>query len=119
MKNSIIGTGGPKSNSKIKNEIFDEFLSVSKNVDIPLRRFGSASLDLANVACGRFDGFWQRELNYWDIAAGIVLIKEAGGFVDYLDNDPNNNKKYSLIASNSLIHRELHDLISKKNIENN
>ena len=119
LKNSIIGTGGPKSNSKIKNEIFDEFLSVSKNVDIPLRRFGSASLDLANVACGRFDGFWQRELNYWDIAAGIVLIKEAGGFVDYLDNDPNNNKKYSLIASNSLIHRELHDLISKKNIENN
>ena len=119
LKNSIIGTGGPKSNSKIKNEIFDEFLNVSKNVDIPLRRFGSASLDLANVACGRFDGFWQRELNYWDIAAGIVLIKEAGGFVDYLDNDPNNNKKYSLIASNSLIHRELHDLISKKNIENN
>ena len=119
LKNSIIGTGGPKSNSKIKNEIFDEFLSVSKNVDIPLRRFGSASLDLANVACGRFDGFWQRELNYWDIAAGIVIIKEAGGFVDYLDNDPNNNKKYSLIASNSLIHRELHDLISKKNIENN
>ncbi len=119
LNNSIIGTGGPKSNSKIKNEIFDEFLSVSKNVDIPLRRFGSASLDLANVACGRFDGFWQRELNYWDIAAGIVLIKEAGGFVDYLDNDPNNNKKYSLIASNSLIHRELHDLISKKNIENN
>ena len=119
LKNSIIGTGGPKSNSKIKNEIFDEFISVSKNVDIPLRRFGSASLDLANVACGRFDGFWQRELNYWDIAAGIVLIKEAGGFVDYLDNDPNNNKKYSLIASNSLIHRELHDLISKKNIENN
>ena len=53
---------------KLKNEIFDEFLRVSKNVDIPLRRFGSASLDLANVACGRFDGFWQRELNYWDIA---------------------------------------------------
>ena len=42
---------------------------------------------MANVACGRFDGYWQRELNYWDIAAGIIIVKEAGGFVDFFDKD--------------------------------
>ncbi len=119
LKHSLIGTGGPKSNSKLKNEIFLEFLEVSKNVETPIRKFGSASLDLANVACGRFDGFWQNELSYWDIAAGIVIIKEAGGFIDFLDNDVNESKKRNLVASNSLIHEELVALIKKKNIENN
>ena len=80
---------------------------MSKNVEIPLRKFGSASLDLANVACGRFDGFWQRGLSYWDIAAGIVIVKEAGGFIDFLDNDEDESKKKNLVASNSLIHKEL------------
>ena len=119
LKQSLIGTGGPKSNSKIKKEIYLEFLEVSKNVEIPLRKFGSASLDLASVACGRFDGFWQRELSYWDIAAGIIIIREAGGFVDFLDHDLDESKKKNLVASNSLIHKELMDLINKKNIEKN
>ena len=54
-----------------------------------VRKFGSAALDLAYVACGRFDGYWQRELNYWDIAAGIIILKEAGGFIDFFESDPN------------------------------
>ena len=110
----MLGTGGPKSNSKIKNEILDEYLEISKYIDTPIRKFGSASLDLANVACGRFDGFWQRELSYWDIAAGILIVKEAGGFVDFLERDINESKKMNLVASNSLIHQELIDL-NKKN----
>ncbi len=118
LKTSLLGTGGPKSSSKIKNEIFQEFLEISKNIETPIRKFGSASLDLANVACGRFDGFWQRELSYWDIAAGIVIVKEAGGFIEFLDKDVNESKKRNLVASNSLIHQELIDLI-KKNIEKN
>ena len=118
IKDSLIGTGGPRSGSKRKNEIFSEFIEISKNIDIPIRKFGSASLDLANVACGRFDGFWQRELNYWDIAAGIIIVKEAGGFVDFLDNEDNESKKRNLVATNSLIHKELVDLV-KKNIEIN
>ena len=117
--NSLIGTGGPKSSSKSKNAIFQEFVEISKKVETPLRKFGSASLDLASVACGRFDGFWQRELSYWDISAGIVIVKEAGGFIDFLDNDVNESKKRNVIASNSLIHKELLDLINKKNIEKN
>jgi myo-inositol-1(or 4)-monophosphatase len=119
LKNSLIASGGPKSSSMIKNKIYEEFCEISKNVDIPIRKFGSASLDLANVACGRFDGFWQRELNYWDIAAGFIIVKEAGGFIDFFDNDFDESKKMNLIASNSLIHKELLDLIAKKNIEKN
>ncbi len=119
LKNSLIGTGGPRGNSKFKNKIFSEYLEVSNNVEIPVRKFGSASLDLANVACGRFDAFWQRELSHWDVAAGILIVKEAGGFVDYFDIDNNDSKKLNLIASNSLVHEELRNLITKKNIEKN
>ena len=81
-----------------------------------LEKYGSASLDLASVACGRFDGFWQRELSIWDIAAGIIIVKEAGGFVDLIENNVGDSKK-NLVASNSLIHKELLDLVDKKNIE--
>ena len=118
LKDCLIGTGGPKSNSKIKNEILKEFLEISKNIEIPIRKLGSASLDLANVACGRFDGFWQRELSYWDMAAGIVIVKEAGGFIDFFGKSDDDSKKRNLVASNSLIHQQLIELI-KKNIEKN
>ena len=117
LRDSIIGSGGPKSNSKIKEKIYSEYIHISKHIDGPIRKFGSASLDLANVSCGRLDGFWQRELSYWDIAAGIVIIKEAGGFVNLLNSEETMANKNDLIASNSLIHKELTDLITKKNIE--
>ena len=54
---------------------------------------------MAYVACGRFDAYWQRELNYWDIAAGIVILKEAGGFIDFFDEDKNAPLKKNIIAS--------------------
>ena len=72
---------------------------------------------MAFVACGRFDGYWQRELNYWDIAAGIIIIKEAGGFIDIFEEDIKFPIKKNIIASNSNIHAELKDLITKKDIE--
>ena len=52
-------------------------------------KLGSAALDMAYVACGRSDGYWQRELNLWDVAAGIVIVQEAGGFVNFFENDEN------------------------------
>ena len=119
LKQSFIGTGGPRSNSKLKNKIFQEYIEVSKIIEMPLRKFGSASLDLANVACGRFDGFWQRELSYWDIAAGTIIVKEAGGFVEFLDDEVDESKKRNLVATNSLIHKELLDLIKKKILRKN
>ena len=63
--------------------IFSEYIKIS-NHSSNVRKFGSAALDMAYVACGRFDGYWQREINLWDVAAGIVIVKEAGGFVDFL-----------------------------------
>ena len=116
LENSIIVTGGPKQASKIKDKIFSEYIKVSNKVS-NVRKFGSAALDLAYVACGRFDGYWQRELNYWDIAAGIIILKEAGGFIDFFESDPNLPLKKNILASNSNIHEEFSDLIIKKNIE--
>ena len=78
-----------------------------------VRKFGSAALDMAFVASGRFDGFWQRELNYWDIAAGIIILKEAGGFVEFFDKDPGFPLKRNILASNANIHDELRELIKK------
>ena len=83
----------------------------------PIRKLGSAALDIAYVGCGRFDAYWQRDLNYWDIAAGIIILKEAGGFVDFFESDNKAPLKKNILASNSNIHSELKDLIIKKNIE--
>ena len=112
IKDALIVTGGPKGASKIKDKIFSEYINVSKNV-ANVRKFGSAALDVAYVACGRFDGYWQRELNYWDIAAGIIILKEAGGFVDFFEEDKNVPLKKNILASNSFIHEELRELINK------
>ena len=117
LKDALLVTGGPRQSSKIKEEIFSEFIKVSNSVLSPVRKFGSAALDIAYVACGRFDGYWQRELNYWDIAAGIVIIKEAGGFVNFFEDDRNLPLKKNIITSNSNIHEELKALINKKDIE--
>ena len=116
LKDSLLVTGGPKGDSKIKDKIFSEYISVSNSVS-NVRKFGSAALDMAYVACGRFDAYWQRELNYWDIAAGIVILKEAGGFVDFFEDDLNLPLKKNILASNSNIHDELRELIIKKDIE--
>ena len=117
LMDALLVTGGPHYSSKIKEETFSEFVNVSKNVLSPIRKFGSAALDIAYVACGRFDGYWQRELNYWDIAAGIIILKEAGGFVDFFETDNEVPLKRNVLASNSNIHSELSDFILKKNIE--
>ena len=116
LKDALLVTGGPKTTSKIKEKIFSEYINVSNNVS-NVRKFGSAALDMAYVACGRFDGYWQRELNYWDIAAGIVILKEAGGFVDFFEEDSNQPFKKNILASNSNIHDQLRELINKKDIE--
>ena len=116
IKDALLVTGGPRQASKIKDKIFSEYINVSKQVS-NVRKFGSAALDMAYVACGRFDGYWQRELNYWDVAAGIIILKEAGGFIDFFEADDEAPLKKNILASNSNIHSELRDLIIKKNIE--
>ena len=116
IKDAMIVTGGPKLTSKIRDKVFSEYIHISNNVS-NIRKFGSAALDVAYVACGRFDGYWQRELNYWDIAAGIVILKEAGGFVDFFEEDASLPLKKNILATNANIHDELKGLVFKKDIE--
>ena len=116
INDSILVTGGPKSSSKIKDEIFSEYVEISKKIP-HIRKFGSAALDIAYVACGRFDGFWQRELSFWDIAGGIISRKEAGGLINFFGTDSNEPIKRNILASNSNIHDKFNDLVFKKNIE--
>jgi myo-inositol-1(or 4)-monophosphatase len=78
----------------------------SKNeVDLPLRKSGSAALDIAYVAAGRYDGYFQNELNLWDIAAGIIILKEAGGMINEIDLS--RNKNIQIKASSMAINVEM------------
>ncbi|HEX8853853.1 MAG TPA: inositol monophosphatase family protein, partial [Pyrinomonadaceae bacterium] len=72
-----------------------------------VRRDGSAALDLAYVACGRFDGFWEEGLRPWDVAAGVLLVEEAGGRVSRYDGSPFNVYTPPIMVSNNLIHEEM------------
>ena len=72
-----------------------------------IRRAGAAALDLADVACGRFDAFWEMMLSPWDIAAGILLIREAGGIVTDLEGDPCPIAHTSVVAGNPAMHEWL------------
>jgi myo-inositol-1(or 4)-monophosphatase len=72
-----------------------------------MRRFGAAALDLAWVAAGRLDAYWERNLSPWDVAAGIALVREAGGFVTDLDGRDEMLKTGDILAGNEAIHREL------------
>lgn len=69
-----------------------------------IRRYGSAALDLAYVAAGRFDAYWERGLNSWDVAAGIVLVREAGGIVTEIDGGPRPSHNASILAANAEIY---------------
>jgi myo-inositol-1(or 4)-monophosphatase len=83
-----------------------EFAAIQEQV-AGLRRFGAASLDLAWVAAGRLDAYWERDLSPWDMAAGIVLVREAGGYVTDLDDGDAIFDKKQVIAGNEFLHRTL------------
>ena len=72
-----------------------------------LRRFGAAALDLAFVAAGRIDGYWERNLSPWDMAAGILIVREAGGFVTDLEGSDGMFAKHHIVAGNETIQRAL------------
>ena len=89
-----------------------EFAVVQEKV-AGLRRFGAASLDLAWVAAGRFDGFWERDLGPWDMAAGLLMVREAGGFVTDLDGGDAIMAKHQIVAGNEFMHKALLALIGE------
>ncbi|CAG0909803.1 unnamed protein product, partial [Darwinula stevensoni] len=78
-----------------------------------IRRTGSAALDLAFVAAGRFDGFWEEGLSAWDVAAGIIMIREAGGFSSDIKGAQNQLEGSSIVAGNEHIHKQLLATLAK------
>jgi myo-inositol-1(or 4)-monophosphatase len=105
LKNSLLCTGFPnhKRDANPNIHYYWDFTLKSHGV----RRDGSAALDLACVAAGRFDGFWEFGLKPWDTAAGIVLVEEAGGKITDLDGNAYTLGGKSILASNGLIHPEM------------
>jgi myo-inositol-1(or 4)-monophosphatase len=81
---------------------------------LPVRRLGSAAIDLCWVACGRFDGFWEYNLQPWDVAAGYLIVEEAGGRVSNFRNEPGGIRDKQTLATNGHIHEDMLQLILNK-----
>ncbi len=90
--------------------LFGSNLNSCKNLDLNLRVSGSAALDLAYVASGRLDGFFQKKLNIWDIAAGLIIINEAGGKTSQIN--VKKIKNHTIIASSEVMHTEMNKLLA-------
>ncbi len=105
MAESLIATGFPsrKRHGNPNVHFYHEVTLRSHGV----RRAGSAALDLAYTACGRLDGYWEFKLNPWDTAAGVLLVREAGGTVTYIDGSPFRLESAEVLASNGIIHASL------------
>lgn len=111
IEKSLLVTGFPYNSSTFKPnpaDLFKKFLMMN----VPIRRLGSAALDLCWTACGRFDGFWEYNLNAWDVAAGKLILEEAGGRLSNFEG-----KKYSIymkeiLATNGKIHKNMLGLIN-------
>ncbi len=111
LKDCIICTGGPKQDSKHREITLEEYKKISSKIFIPVRKLGSASLDMAYVAAGRYDGYWQRDLSYWDIAAGIILVKESGGFVSDFNGENEYIKNKTILVTNSKVDKEMIEVL--------
>ena len=107
----VIGTGIPHAD-RTYNNYLNEINNVSINCS-GIRRMGSAAIDLAYVASGKLDGFWEKNLNLWDVSAGVLMVKEAGGKITMTNGNEWTNLSKDILASNSLIHEKLQDKIQK------
>lgn len=110
LSEALIATGIPFSGHGDFSEWTRIFGAVGPEV-AGIRRFGAASLDLAWVAAGRFDGFWESDLNDWDTAAGCLLVREAGGFVSDYRGRSNPIHSAQVLAANDTLHSRLHKLV--------
>ena len=114
LDNAFLATGFPYNLNSNPEKCIERFVDIIKT-GIPIRRLGSAALDLAYLAAGRFDGYWETNLGAWDCAAGILLIEEAQGKIsDWKGNkfilSPSNN---SIVGSNVKIHEPLINILRK------
>lgn len=105
LADSLLATGVPFKGRPGHGQFFKDLHAFSQHV-AGVRRFGAASLDMAFVACGRFDGYWERGLKIWDVAAGVVIVREAGGIVEDIGNG-DFTETGELIAANKDIHKTM------------
>ncbi|HEY7479327.1 MAG TPA: inositol monophosphatase family protein [Gemmatimonadales bacterium] len=112
---ALIGTGFPFRHMDRVAEYLEEFRRIAERTS-GIRRPGSAALDLADVAAGRFDGFWEQQLSAWDIAAGTLLIREAGGRVTDYDGRDIGVEHSAVVAGNPAIHAWLLDVVSSARV---
>jgi myo-inositol-1(or 4)-monophosphatase len=112
LVDTVIGCGMPHLGRGHHGNFLVELRNVMAEVS-GVRRLGSASLDLAYVAAGRMDGFWETGLSAWDIAAGLLLIREAGGFVSDMDGGQDMLDNGSVVAGNEVIQRALLKVVKK------
>ena len=113
LSNALLATGFPPDVATAVENNLDHFAHFLKQAQA-VRRPGSAALDLCYVAAGRFDGFWELRLNAWDVAAGALLVMEAGGRVTDLRGQPLRLSTPRIVASNGLIHQEMLLVIAKE-----
>jgi myo-inositol-1(or 4)-monophosphatase len=113
ISRSLLATGFPYDIRDSKNNNLDYFNSMAVNVQA-IRRAGAAALDLACLAAGRFDGFWELKLKPWDTAAGCLLVTEAGGVISDIKGKKWDLYSPDLLASNGLIHKQMMKVLSLK-----
>ncbi len=112
LDRSLVATGFPYDRALSPDNNVAEFSKVVTRVQ-GLRRGGSAAIDLAHVACGSLDGFWELKLKPWDMGAGMLLIQEAGGRVSDGAGNPTDVYTYCVVASNVLIHDQLVQILGR------
>lgn len=112
FRKSFLVTGFPYNVSQNPCNCIDHFVQIIKD-GIPVRRLGSAALDLAYVAAGIFDGFWEVNLNPWDVAAGAILVEEAGGTVTEYSRSRFTIQSQTILATNGILHNEISDTLMK------
>lgn len=109
---SAVLTGAPRRVAASQQVRFAKEYDAVQAAGYSMRRFGAAALDLAYVAAGRCEAFWERDLNAWDVAAGALLVREAGGFVSELDSDRKDPVDTGhILAGNSHVHPKLKTLL--------
>ena len=106
LSGSLLGTGFPYDCATDPANNFANFIAFQKSAR-GIRRAGAAALDLAYVAAGRLDGFWELKLKPWDVAAGVLLVREAGGMVTTFDGSGYDIFNNRIVVSNGLIHDEM------------
>lgn len=114
LSHSLLVTGFPYNIAENPNNAIERFITFLYHSQA-VRRMGSAAIDLAYVAAGRYDGFWEVALNPWDVAAGSLIIMEAGGVITDFSGKSFNVYCKEVLASNGLIHKEMISVFSKMN----